>query len=217
MSTRKFSGFTLSEVLLVLSVIGIVAALTIPTLVQKVNDDQYSARLKKIYSTLSQSVGLMQSNGDGIWDSANATTKDANMRNAFTKYLNAIKTDTASNIFYTGAYYNKYKGGASGSTFVSDTSPTLVTSSGEAVRFNSYTNCNGTIYGGYANCGYITIDINAKNAPNMFGKDLFGLWVFKVSNEALLISPWGGIDGENCVTGSGTNGCTAAALLGTLP
>lgn len=47
-------GFTLAEVLLVLSVIGVVAALTIPTLIQKVNDDQYKVKWKKTYSVVSQ-------------------------------------------------------------------------------------------------------------------------------------------------------------------
>lgn len=40
-------GFTLSEVLLVLSVMGVVAALTIPTLINSVSKDQYASRLKR--------------------------------------------------------------------------------------------------------------------------------------------------------------------------
>src|SRR5574344_1323627 len=44
-------GFTLAEVLIVLAIIGVVAAMTIPTLMNKVAKQEYVAGLKKAYST----------------------------------------------------------------------------------------------------------------------------------------------------------------------
>lgn len=60
----KKRGFTLSEVLLVLSVIGVVASLTIPTLIQKISSDQYKTGWKKAYTTVSQAA-IMQTAQEG--------------------------------------------------------------------------------------------------------------------------------------------------------
>ena len=43
------NGFTLAEVLITLGIIGIVAAMTIPTLIANTRSSQYRSRLKKQY------------------------------------------------------------------------------------------------------------------------------------------------------------------------
>ncbi len=53
-STQK--AFTLAEVLIVLAVIGIIAALTIPALISNTNKKELETGLKKYYSTLSQAL-----------------------------------------------------------------------------------------------------------------------------------------------------------------
>src|SRR5574344_1518058 len=50
-SRLKRTAFTLAEVLIVLGIIGIVASMTIPTLMNKVAKQEYIAGLKKFYST----------------------------------------------------------------------------------------------------------------------------------------------------------------------
>ena len=50
--TSKTAAFTLAEVLITLAIIGIVAALTIPSLVQSYKERQYVSQLKKTYSVL---------------------------------------------------------------------------------------------------------------------------------------------------------------------
>ena len=52
-------GFTLAEVLTTLMVIGVVAAMTIPTLMNSTNDQQSKVAFKKAVSVLSQGVQLM--------------------------------------------------------------------------------------------------------------------------------------------------------------
>ena len=49
-------GFTLAEVLITLGVIGIVAALTMPSLIQNTKRQQASARLKKFISVINQAL-----------------------------------------------------------------------------------------------------------------------------------------------------------------
>ncbi|MDY6311234.1 MAG: type II secretion system protein [Cyanobacteriota bacterium] len=52
----KKKGFTLAEVLITLGIIGVVVAMTIPTLIQNANSAKFSAQFKKSISTLSQAA-----------------------------------------------------------------------------------------------------------------------------------------------------------------
>lgn len=51
-------GFTLAEVLITLGIIGVVAALTIPTLISNYKTKEASVRLKKFYSMMNQAIQL---------------------------------------------------------------------------------------------------------------------------------------------------------------
>lgn len=55
---KKRFGFTLAEVLITLGIIGVVAAMTIPTLIANTNSAKFRSQFKKTISTLSQ-AGLM--------------------------------------------------------------------------------------------------------------------------------------------------------------
>ena len=58
-------GFTLAEVLITLGIIGVVAAMTLPALVGNYKKAQTISQLKKVYSTLSQSLlSSVYDNGD---------------------------------------------------------------------------------------------------------------------------------------------------------
>ena len=68
-NSRKIA-FTLAEVLITLGIIGVVAALTMPTLIQNHKRQENITRLKKVYSILQQDVELAKvENGDiENWD-----------------------------------------------------------------------------------------------------------------------------------------------------
>lgn len=55
------SAFTLAEVLITLGIIGIVAAMTLPSVVGNYRNKETSARLKKFYSTMSQAILFAES------------------------------------------------------------------------------------------------------------------------------------------------------------
>ena len=63
-SSRK-AAFTLAEVLITLGIIGVVAAITMPTLIQKYQEKQTVAALEKAYSVLSQvALQAQEEHGD---------------------------------------------------------------------------------------------------------------------------------------------------------
>lgn len=55
---RAMNGFTLAEVLITLGIIGVVAAMTMPTLMNSTQGAQYKAAYKKALSAISQGVTL---------------------------------------------------------------------------------------------------------------------------------------------------------------
>lgn len=55
--TKRF-GFTLAEVLVTLTIIGVVASMTVPTLMNSTSTQEYSAGLKKMMSTLNQAITM---------------------------------------------------------------------------------------------------------------------------------------------------------------
>ena len=57
---KKKNAFTLAEVLITLGIIGIVAAMTLPALVQKYRNQVVETRLKKFYSAMNQAVKMAE-------------------------------------------------------------------------------------------------------------------------------------------------------------
>ena len=55
--TKKLFAFTLAETLIVMGVIGVVAALTLPNLNQSTNNKEKIAKVKKLYSNLNDAYG----------------------------------------------------------------------------------------------------------------------------------------------------------------
>lgn len=58
---KQKSAFTLAEVLITLGIIGVVAALTIPALVQNHRKHVVETRLEKFYSAINQAISLAES------------------------------------------------------------------------------------------------------------------------------------------------------------
>ena len=57
---KKKAAFTLAEVLITLGIIGIVAAMTMPALIQRNINHTAEARLKKFYSVFNQAIQLAE-------------------------------------------------------------------------------------------------------------------------------------------------------------
>lgn len=79
-------GFTLAEVLITLGIIGVVAAITIPELVNSCNEATTVSKVKKMNSTLSNALRLAIAENDTVdsWDFENvggnvSSTKNSQM------------------------------------------------------------------------------------------------------------------------------------------
>ncbi len=74
---KKRFGFTLAEVLITLGIIGVVAAMTIPTLIQNTNSVKFASQFKKSISTLSQAALMSQAQYDIDYSLVTTESADA--------------------------------------------------------------------------------------------------------------------------------------------
>ncbi len=60
MKIKNLKAFTLAEVLIALLIIGIIATIILPTLLNNIKKAEYSSKLKKFYSTMSHAISLSE-------------------------------------------------------------------------------------------------------------------------------------------------------------
>lgn len=88
-SSKKSFAFTLAEVLITLGVIGVVAALTIPTLMNKIGEQQNRTALKEFYSVLSNASANIRNDNNGTL--VGLCSDNTCFKNLYKNYLATIK------------------------------------------------------------------------------------------------------------------------------
>lgn len=174
--TGKYSGFTLAEVLITLAIIGVVAAFTIPALMQSIGSMQYKSAFKKQFSVFSSVI--LELNTEQIFPVADYNALAAAISNSKLAYLKYCDTDSVSQ----GCWNTTHK------TIKGETTPLgngcyspgfilkdgayfcIIGNSGS----NSYCLSNKTISLG---CAAALIDVNGQKGPNKFGVDTFYVWL----------------------------------------
>lgn len=216
------NGFTLAEVLVTLLVIGVVAALTVPQLLQKTDDQQLRVKWKKTFSDIQQATNYLSANQ---WESIDFTS-DTTFRDEYAKVLTYIKTGAASTILASPYYFYK---SSSTISMAAAPYPTAVLKDGSSLSFGisigSVTPVCEGVSGSLTNiCGWMFIDINGKSGPNSYGRDFLGLWIRRENNnyEVYPMGITSPSDGLTCQTASAawttSMGCSAIALTdGSMP
>lgn len=196
---KKFSAFTLAEVLITLSIIGIVASMTIPTLLSQYQKTQYVSQLRKAYSVFIEAMTKMSTDygcpGDlkctGLFKTNDPAPFGAEIAKQFKVIKNCgVTTDQGcapSNVAinYDGtnrqaSYYNN----ASNYKFISADGAFYSVSSGG-------TNCQFGLGELAQYCGWLIVDVNGPNKqPNALGRDIFNFYIMNTKGPSLY--PWGG-------------------------
>ena len=175
---KGFRGFTLAEVLITLVIIGVIAAMTIPTLMNNTNNQEYVSRLKKAYSTLAQATKLLIAENGPV--SGWGLTKDEagyqKLMDMYGKVLQRAQICSGSGCFSSDMYTNL--DGTDYKRLDTDTRwaslPKFILSDGTLILFDSSlsSDCTGS-FGGVKFCAEIFVDINGKKKPNRWGRDLY--------------------------------------------
>ena len=174
-------AFTLSETLLSIVIIGVVASLTLPLLIQKQYEKETVAKVKKAYSILSQAY-LRANTEFGSFDQWGITT-DMDSKESHIIFGNNMKKFmklTQDCVGQSNGYSNKncY---VNGSSLNINHNSRVVLNDGSVVTFRMYHSGCGTPYAtsGKANtCGAITLYTNPKKETQN-GKNAFTFFITK--------------------------------------
>lgn len=214
------NAFTLAEVLITLAVIGVVAAMAIPSLLSSTNKAELKTGLKEAYSTIYQAVNRMKLAEGGQLD-AKYNGNGASFKPEFIKYFNVSKDCNLNDCVSTispSSIYKKYSRDAGISMGLMDDGQ-FILDNGMTIFIENYSAPRGIL---------ISVDVNGHNKnPNILGQDLF---TFELMEDDTIKPAGTDGTGERGIFGSGfakrqdlycdsasTNGyngvaCTAKAL-----
>ena len=177
---KKF-GFTLAEVLITLGIIGVVAALTMPTLLTKINEKIMVNKLKKFYSTMAQAIKLNEQENPGTFYTID------HMLDTFT-----IKTICTGSDTSCAPKTYKYYNGGNADWGVKDQqlekANYAILADGSIIRYTPKVSTNG-INSGQCDgvfgtsealstvCSEVSVDLNGNKLPNTLGKDVFYFYI----------------------------------------
>ena len=169
---EKKAGFTLAETLITIGIIGVVAALTIPSLIQENQKRATVTKLQKGISVINQAYKL-SFDEQGEPESAFDIGSDEYFKQYWQPYIKMLQyCDTYEKCGYTDNIpFDQAKGSRSGWQIVAPT-----------MRTTFYTHDGllfivlvGSLYDGYVVDNRIIIDINGGELPNKWGRDVFML------------------------------------------
>ena len=178
-------AFTMAEVLITLGIIGIVAAMTLPTLIKNHQRKETEARLKKAYSTISQAFMAAQAKHGEVkdwpeWDNAEYILEYYIKPELKGAKVFPSSSETASNLMcFEGEFVGSYINGNKDSTqygwmdnvyisspFLKNDTASIKLMDGTCIGLNSNKNKN------YPK--QLFIDTNGSSqGPNIAGYDLF--------------------------------------------
>lgn len=192
---HKKNGFTLAEVLITLGVIGVVAAFTLPAVVANYQKKAATAKLKKVYSTISQILEKEQViESLDSWDNSEDVLKKYFIPN-FTdaKLYPAISSNGSKVMCNPSSKPYVWRNNVGISTpFRDKKTAAIKLVDGTCIGLNPSPSRD------------VFIDINGTdNPPNMAGKDLF---FFMVNSDARLV-PYGYNWQYDQVNGGRNDGC----------
>ena len=154
-------SFTLSEVLITLVVIGIIAAITVPNIIQQNKRTRVETQLKKFYSTMSNAVRLSEiQNGISTAEVEFNGGKDAGekfFKEYLAPYLNYMKIDCK---------YKNESGQERCKVYMNDGS-----------TFTMWNHYIGFAGGVATRCVEMYYDTNDTRGPNTDGKDIFNFFL----------------------------------------
>ena len=180
-------AFTMAEVLITIGIIGLVAAMTLPSLVQNYQEKVMVNRLKKVYSTLSQ-LYLLVSEIDGPpdqWGFAyredGTTNLSGTIQNIFKKHLRQLQI--CEDDYCQRPTYKLLNGSEHGNSSYTIGNNAMILEDGTILRANiddgNQLDCSlkrGTTNALKNVCFSIHVDINGRQNPNTYGRDVFAFY-----------------------------------------
>ena len=181
----KKVAFTLAEVLITLGIIGVVAAMTLPSLIQNYQKKALATQTQKFYSMMSQAVKQYMADY-GVDDLRNTPLADdnyeerespeaiASLRDFATKYLKVVKECNPSNEDDNNCFAPVYR---LWDNSIPDERHNFTTRLGSGEQ--DYVLSDGSVIRIFYNAPIeLYVDVNGKKGPNRVGYDLWSMDIF---------------------------------------
>lgn len=212
--TKVKFAFTLAEVLITLGIIGIVAAMTIPTLSQKLYEKRTVTQLRAVQSILAQAIKAAEAEDGEVegWGLKQDHSKEdaeliAEKLLKHMKVAHDCGTEPDTNGFcFPNITYTYLNGNKTPNYASQDNYYKIILNNGASIFMQSYAD-NTDNDEGYIN---FNVDINGPKPPNTVGKDLFD---FNYSKGSVRPNGAPGSAGDgNCDKGKSGWGCAYYVL-----
>lgn len=205
-------GFSLSEVIMALAIVGIIAALTVPSLVQNTSKEEYYQRFKSAYTLLDTATEAINAECNGniknCLSNPNAANDDATSRaEVLALYRNKLKVSkfcgTGTGCF-ADVTYKKLEGGNYRNLDNVIYIDSMILSNGISLGVDwDYDVSPGQMI-------EISIDLNGINSPNQNGIDTF---YFIYNSNTAELEPRGGINFPNNCSKTSNEGIGCAGRI----
>lgn len=173
-------AFTLTEVLLAIVIIGIVAIFTIPALIQSVQESRYKVAWKQEFSALNQATLRIMANNGGTMKDAFGNGEFVAMVNGYAQYMPAMKKCGWTPIGVCWHNPGEWKQlDNTPITYTGSVGSCMIRNNGSLNCFFGYlANCSNTsVSPNYTVCAILYIDINGFKGPNTVGKDIYRAYI----------------------------------------
>ena len=219
-------AFTMAEVLITLGIIGIVAAMTMPTVIKNYQRKEAETRLKKAYSTISQAFLAAQAKHGEVKDWENWEDAEFVLEHYIKPEIKGAKVfptnESRSNLMcFEGKFPSHYQNGDKESTqygwldnvyisspFFAGYTASIKLTDGTCVGLNPVMTSSSNWQNSFSRL--IFIDINGSNdRPNKAGYDLF---LFVVDGNRIM--PWGYEKSLTEISDGSDRSCKLQAYLG---
>lgn len=178
-TNNKIIAFTLAEVLIVIGIIGIIAQITIPTLIQDVQTAQFVSGWKKTYSVLQQAQLSMIKDYGSVSAALGVMAFDAaggnNFRDGWLPYLKVAKSCDSGTTVSAGCYnvpdgFKNLDNSAIANYATHPFDSSIVLQDGSTLIFFPAGAGNSV-----STDAFIFVDVNGDKPPNTMGKDVYVL------------------------------------------
>ena len=171
----RLAAFTLAEVLITLGIIGVVSAMTVPTLMQNYQRQSYVTQLHKVYNEMSQALLRYQTDKNAV-NLREAGLTSANAVNSFiTTYLKVVKDCGNDFSACFGSDYKKINGTSLSFGEASSAAGVFVLAGGQSIAIFSR-NSDSQQYSN--SIATILVDVNGKKGPNIQGRDFYQMDIY---------------------------------------
>lgn len=189
----KLKGFTLAEVLVTLGIIGVVASITMPTLVQNYQKKAFATQLHKVYNELNQ-AGLSFLNSKNALNMSEAGF-NGNEQNFLESAFRVVNNCGNSTTNCLAPSYKSIDGKSIGHIGKKGTIKSCVSIAsgasiciGTAIIGGLGSDSKGTMSLGAAR---VYVDTNGLKGPNTYGRDFFDFVINQDGSAGMMDGPFG--------------------------